>query len=81
MVEFPKASIDHKFVASRATDIIFLFLGDQQIQITISGEFLKTNAPYDIEAKLVNFRLAESIRKKKPPHITLSNSGIKLDTR
>ena len=80
IVEFPEGSIEHKYVASRAADIIFLFLDDQRIQITISSEFLETNAPYDIEAKLVNFQLAESIRKKKPPHITLTNSGIKIDS-
>ena len=79
MVEFPKGSIEHKYVASRAADIIFLFLDDRQIQITISGEFLKTNQPNDIEAKLVNFQLAESIRKRKPPHIMLTNSGLIID--
>jgi hypothetical protein len=81
MVEFPEGSTEHKFVGSRAADIIFLFLDDQRTQITISSEFLKTNEPYDIEAKLVHFQLAESIRKKKPPHITLTNSGLKIDTR
>ncbi len=81
MVEFPEGTTEYKYVGSRAADIIFLFIGDQRIQITISSEFLETNEPYDIEAKLVHFRLAESIRKKKPPHITLTNSGLKIDTR
>ncbi len=79
MIEFPKGSIEHKYVASRAADIIFLFLDDQRIQITISSEFLETNDPYDIEAKLVNFQLAESIRKHKPAHILLTNSGLIID--
>jgi hypothetical protein len=79
MVEFPRGSIQHKFVGSRATDIIFLFHDNQQIQITISSEFLKKNEPEDIEAKLLDFRLAESIREKKPPHIMLTDYGLKID--
>ncbi len=80
-VEFPEGTTEYKYVASRAADIIFLFLKDKQTQISISNEFLETIDPYDIEAKLVKFQLAGSIRKKKPPHITLTNSGIKIDTR
>ena len=80
MVEFPGGSIQHKFVGSRAADIIFLFHDNQQIQITISSEFLKKNEPYDIEAKLLDFRLAECIIEKKPPHIMLTDSGLEIDT-
>ena len=81
MVEFPEGTTEYKYVGSRAADIIFLSLKGHQTQITISSEFLETNKPYDIEAKLVHFQMAESIRKKKPPHITLTNSGLKIDTR
>ncbi len=81
MVEFLEGTTEYKYVANRAADIIFLSLKGHQTQITISGEFLETNKPYDIEAKLEHFQMAESIRKKKPPHITLTNSGIKIDTR
>jgi hypothetical protein len=80
MVEFPEGTTEYKYVASRAADIIFLSIKDKQIQISISNEFLEKNEPYDIEAKLVHFRMAESIRKRKPPHIMLTNSGIKIDT-
>ncbi len=81
MVEFPEGTTEYKYVGSRAADIIFLSLTGHQTQISISSEFLETNKPYDIEAKLEHFQMAESIRKKKPPHITLTNSGIKIDTR
>ena len=81
MVEFPQDLVEHKFIASRVIDIIFLFLDDRQVEITIATEFLKANNFYDIEAKLVKFQLADSIREKKPPHITLTNSGLKIDSR
>jgi hypothetical protein len=80
MVEFPEGTTEYKYVGSRAADIIFLYIKDTQTQISISSEFLEKNEPYDIEAKLVHFQMAESIRKKKPPHITLTNSGLKIDT-
>jgi hypothetical protein len=80
MVEFPEGTTEYKYVASRSADIIFLYIKDTQTQISISSEFLETNKPYDIEAKLVHFQMAESIRKKKPPHMTLTNSGLKIDT-
>jgi hypothetical protein len=80
MVEFPLGSIQHKFVGSRAADIIFLFHDNQQIQITISSEFLENNEPDDIEAKLLEFGLAECIIEKKAPHIMLTDSGLEIDT-
>ena len=79
MVEIPEGTVEHKYVASRAADIIFLSLKSHETQISISNEFLDTNDRYDIEAKLVDFQLAKLIRKKKPPHITLTNSGLKID--
>ncbi len=81
MVEFPQDLVEHKFIASRLIDIIFLFLDDRQVEITIATEFLKANDLFDIEAKLVKFQLADNIRKKKPPHITLTNSGLKIFSR
>ena len=81
MVEFPQDLVEHKFIASRVIDIICLILNDRQVEITIATEFLKANELYDIEAKLVKFQLADSIREKKPPHITLTNSGLKIDSR
>jgi hypothetical protein len=81
MVEFPEGLSEHKYVTSRSADIIFLSLKDHQIQISISNDFLENNDRYDIEAKLVDFQLAKFIKKKKPPHITLTNSGLKIDTR
>jgi len=77
MVEFPGGSVDHKYVASRSANILFLSLKDRQTQISISKDFLENNDRYDIEAKLVDFQLAKLIKKKKPPHITLTNSGLK----
>ena len=56
MVEFPEGTTEYKYVGSRAADIIFLYIKDTQTQISISSEFLEKNEPYDIEAKLVNFR-------------------------
>ena len=81
MVEFPQDLVEHKFIASRLIDIISLFLDDRRVEITIATEFLQANDLYNIEAKLVKFQLADSIRKKKPPHITLTNSGLKIDSR
>ncbi len=81
MVEFPQDLVEHKFIASRLIDIIFLFLDDRQVEITIATEFLKANDLFDIEAKLVKFQLADNIRKKKPPYITLTNSGLKIYSR
>ena len=81
MVEFPQDLVEHKFIASRVIDIICLFLDDRQVEITIETEFLKANDSYDIEAKLVKFQLADSVRIKKPPRITLTNSGLKIDSR
>ena len=77
MVEFPEGLSEHKYVTSRSADIIFLFLKDHQIQISISNDFLENNDRYDIEAKLASSQLANLIKRKKPPHITLTNSGIK----
>ena len=81
MVEFPEGLVEHRYVTSRTADIIFLSLKGHTTQISISKAFLKANKPYDIEAKLVHFQLAESIRKKKPAHIALTNSGLKIDIR
>jgi hypothetical protein len=36
MVEFPEGSIEHKFVGSRAADIIFLSIKDKQTQIGVN---------------------------------------------
>ena len=76
-VEFPDGLVEHKHVASRSADILFLSLKKHQTQISISKEFLEKNDRYDIEAKLVDFQLAKLIKIKKPPHITLTNSGLK----
>jgi len=81
MFELPEATTEYKYVPSRSADIIFLFLKDQQIQISISNDFLEKNDRYDIEAKLVDFQLSGVIRKQKPPHIALTNSGLKIDTQ
>ena len=77
MVEFPEGLREHKYVGSRSADIIFLSLKSHETQISISSDFLENNDRYDIEAKLVDFDLAKVIEKKKPPHITLTNSGLK----
>ena len=77
MVEFPDGLVEHKYVTSRSADILFLSHQDRQTQISISKDFLKYNDRYDIEAKLVDFHLAKLIKKKKPLHITLTNSGLK----
>ena len=77
MFELPEATTEYKYVASRSADIIFLSLKDHQIQISISNDFLEKNDRYDIEAKLVDFQLAKLIKNKKPPQITLTNSGLK----
>jgi len=77
MVEFPDASVEHKHVTSRSAEILFLSLKDSQTQISISKDFLAKNDRYDIEAKLVDFQLSKVIKKNKPPHITLTNSGLK----
>ena len=76
-VEFPDGLVEHKFVASRSADILFLSLKDSETQISVSKDFLEKNSRYHIEAKLVNFQLAKLIKKKRPPHITLTNSGLK----
>ena len=77
MVEFPDGLVEHKYVASRSADILFFSLKDRQTQISISKDFLKKNDRYDIAAKLVDFQLSKVIKKNKPPHITLTNSGLK----
>jgi hypothetical protein len=77
MFEFPDGITEYKYVVSRAADIIFLSLKNHQTQISISKDFLENNDRYDIEAKLASSQLANLIKKKKPPHITLTNSGLK----
>lgn len=77
LIEFPEALSEHKYVTSRSADIIFLSFKDHQVQISIANNFLENNDRYDIEAKLVDFQLAKFIKNKKPPHITLTNSGLK----
>ena len=81
MVEFPEGTTEYKYVGSRAANIIFLSLKSHQTQISISKDFLEKNDRYDIEAKLVGSQLAKLIKKQKPPHLTLTNSGLKIDTQ
>jgi hypothetical protein len=81
MFELPEGTAEHKYVTSRSADIIFLTLKGHQTQISISNDFIENNDPYDIEAKLVDFQLSRVIRKNKPPHIKLINSGLKIDTQ
>ena len=76
-LEFPEGFIEHKYVSSRSADIIFLSLKSHQTQINISNEFLEANNLYNIKSKLIDFLVANFIRKKKPAHITLTNSGLK----
>lgn len=81
MFDLPEGTAEHKYVTSRSADIIFFTLKGHQTQISISNDFIENNDRYDIEAKLVDFQLSGVIRKKKPPHITLTNSGLKIDTQ
>ena len=77
MFDLPEGTAEHKYVASRSADIIFLTLKGHQTQISISNDFIENKDRYDIEAKLVNFQLSKLIREKKPTHVTLTNSGLK----
>lgn len=76
-VEFTESFIEHKYISSRSANVIFLSLKSYQTQISISNDFLEANNPYNIKAKLIDFMVANFIRKKKPTHIILTNSGIK----